>query len=541
MPPHAELLLRNARIVDGSGAPSRTGDVAVSGGKITAVGPKLSVPADAELELGGLALAPGFIDIHTHTDYIQLVEPRSLSKLFDGVTTEVSGNCGFSAFPLSEEARAREAARWEPQGVAVDWTDFAGYRRRQENFGTGINRAFFVGHGFLRGFVVGHANRSPTGPEMERMKAILAREIEAGAIGLSTGLIYPPGCFAERAEIAELCTVVAERGGLYASHIRGEGATLLEAIEEALWICRKSGARTQISHLKASRPQNWHKLDSAFAMIEAARAEGLPVLSDRYPYDATSTGLDQLLPEWAYDGGLEAELARLRDPAALARIRDEMARKYDDDYYGRVLIAWAQDHPELEGKYLTDLAARAGVDPATMAVEILLQTRGACECVFFVLSDENMKRVLAHDYVMVASDAEARATEGPASSGKPHPRAYGTFSRALGRLSRDEGLFTLEEAVRRVTSLPAGQLGFSDRGRIAPGFAADLVVFDPAAVRDHATYLDPHRYSAGFRHIMVNGRLVVRDGCVTDQLPGRILGLGHDPAADPARPRPTER
>ena len=262
------------------------------------------------------------------------------------------------------------------------------------------------------------------------------------------------------------------------------------------------------------------------------------MLSDRYPYDATSTGLDQLLPEWAYEGGLEAELARLRDEASLSRIRQEMAQKYDDDYYRRVLIAWAQDHPEFEGRYLTDLAAEAGVDPASMALRVLLATRGACECVFFVLSEENMKRVLSRDYVMVASDAEARATEGPASAGKPHPRAYGTFSRVLGRLSRDEGLMSLEQAVRRMTSLPARQLGFHDRGRIAPGMAADLVVFDPAAVRDAATYLAPHRYSEGFRHVMVNGRFVLFDGRVTDQLPGRILGLDRGLEAPPALPEP---
>ncbi|MBI3891406.1 MAG: amidohydrolase family protein, partial [Candidatus Wallbacteria bacterium] len=394
-PSTASYLFTGARLVDGTGTPSRLCDVEVRDGRIAAVGPALARSGATVVPLDGLVLAPGFIDIHTHTDYIQLVEPRSLSKLFDGVTTEISGNCGFSAFPLTQEARAREAARWEPQGVRVDWTDFAGYKRRQEEFGTGINRAFFVGHGFLRGFVVGQDNRPPTTEEMSRMKDVLAREMEAGAIGMSTGLIYPPGCFGDRKEIADLCRVVAARGGLYASHIRGEGATLLESIEEALWICRESGVRTQISHLKASRPQNWHKLDSAFESIEAAQAQGLPVLSDRYPYDATSTGLDQLLPEWAYDGGLEAELARLQDPAALASIRREMAGKYDEDYYRRVLIAWAQDHPEFEGRYLTDLAAEARTDPASMAVRVLLATRGACECVFFVLSDENMKRVLS--------------------------------------------------------------------------------------------------------------------------------------------------
>ncbi|MBI3890653.1 MAG: amidohydrolase family protein, partial [Candidatus Wallbacteria bacterium] len=223
-----------------------------------------------------------------------------------------------------------------------------------------------------------------------------------------------------------------------------------------------------------------------------------------------------------------------QDPAALAKIRQEMAGKYDEDYYRRVLIAWAQDHPEFEGRYLADLAAEARTDPASMAVRVLLATRGACECVFFVLSDENMKRVLSRHYVMVASDAEARATEGPASAGKPHPRAYGTFSRALGRLSRDEGLFPLEEAVRRMTSLPASQLGFHDRGRVAPGFAADLAVFDPVAVRDRATYLEPHRYSDGFRHIMVNGHFVLFDGRVTDRLPGRILGLGQRAVAGDA-------
>ncbi len=521
-----DYLLQGARVIDGTGGPSRQVDVTVTAGRITAVSSGQNEPSPGRtIDLSGLVLAPGFIDIHTHSDYLQLVEPRSLSKLLDGVTMEISGNCGFSAFPLTEAARNREAAHWAAAGVTVDWTDFAGYRKRQEDFGTGINRAFFVGHGFLRGFVVGHDDRRASADEMNRMRAVLEREMDAGAIGLSTGLIYPPGCFGDRKEIAELCKIVADLGGLYASHIRGEGATLLDAIEEAIWICRESGARTQISHLKASRPENWHKLDRAFEMIESARAEGLPVLSDRYPYDATSTGLDQLLPEWAYDGGIEAQLARLRNPETVLRIKGEMAKKYDADYYSRVLIASASGHPELDGRRLHEVARERGVDPASAAIDVLLATGGSCESVFFVLSDENMHRVLTHDYVMVASDADARAISGPASSGKPHPRAYGTFSKALGRLSRELGLFSLEEAVRKMTSLPASQLKFNDRGLIAPGMAADLVAFDPLEVIDRATYLDPHRYSSGFRHIMVNGRFVVQHGEITDDLPGRILTL----------------
>jgi N-acyl-D-amino-acid deacylase len=518
-----EHLFRNAMVIDGSGRSAWRGDVAVSAGRISALGPGLAETAETEHDLDGLVLAPGFIDIHTHTDYIQFAEPRSLSKLRDGVTTEVSGNCGFSAFPLSEELRRREQERWAPLGIQVDWTDFRGYKQRLEARRTGINRLFYVGHGFLRACVLGHANRRATEVEMAKMKQLLGREMDAGAIGLSTGLIYPPGCYAKREELAELCGVVAKKGGLYASHMRGEGATLLDALEETLWICQESGARTQLSHLKASRPENWPKLDRAFAMIEYARSEGLPVMADRYPYDATSTGLDQLLPDWAYEGGVEAELTRLQDPAAIEKIRESMAKRFDDDYYGRVLIAGAEGHPELDGRRLTEVAAERGTDPASAAVQVLLETRGQCECVFFVLSEQNMRRVLAKDYVMVASDAESRAIEGPASAGKPHPRAYGTFARVLGRLSRDEGLLPLEEAIHKMTALPARQLGLADRGLVAPGFVADLTVFDPARVLDRATYVEPHHYSDGIVHVMVGGRFVLQNGEVTEELPGRVL------------------
>lgn len=516
-------LFRNATVIDGSGQRAWRGDVGVSAGRISAVGSSLDESAEHEHDLEGLVLAPGFIDIHTHTDYIQFAEPRSLSKLRDGVTTEVSGNCGFSAFPLSEELRKRESERWNPVGVQVDWTDFRGYKQRLEARGTAINRLFYVGHGFLRACVVGQGNRLATEVEMTRMKQLLAREMDAGAIGLSTGLIYSPGCYAKRDELAELCGVVAKRGGLYASHMRGEGATLLDAIEETLWICQESGVRTQISHLKASRPENWPKLDRAFAMIEYARSEGLPVMADRYPYDATSTGLDQLLPDWAYEGGVEAELKRLREPSSVEKILASMATRFDDDYYGRVLIAGAEGRPELDGRRLTEVAAERGLDPARAAVQVLLETRGQCECVFFVLSEQNMRRVLSKDYVMVASDAESRATEGPASAGKPHPRAYGTFARVLGRLSRDEGLLPLELAVHKMTALPARQLGLADRGVVASGMVADLTVFDPERVLDRATYVEPHHYSDGIVHVMVGGRFALESGKVTEELPGRVL------------------
>ncbi|MBI4870360.1 MAG: D-aminoacylase [Candidatus Riflebacteria bacterium] len=526
-----DLLFRNALLVDGTGAPPRPADVGVEKGRIAAVGDRLASEAATVVELDGLVLAPGFIDLHTHSDYWHLVEPFSLSKLHEGVTTDVSGNCGFSPFPLDETARAREAARWKPLGVTVDWSDFASYRRRCEQVGLGINHAFFVGHGALRAHVVGHVDRPATASELGRMKELLARELNAGAIGLSTGLIYAPGCFAGREEIASLCEVVVRRGGLYASHIRGEGATLLEAIQEALWICQESGVRTQISHLKASRPQNWPKLDRALALIEYAQSEGLPVMADRYPYEATSAGVDQLLPEWAYEGGLQAELARLDEPRAVHRIREEMAHKFDADYYSRVQIADAAGHPELNGRRLDEFAAERGLEPDLAVFELLRLTQGRCECVYFVLSEQNMRRVLSREYVMVASDAEARATVGPASQGLPHPRAYGTFARVLGRLSRDEGLFPLEEAVRKMTSLSADQLGLTDRGRIAPGLAADLASFDPARILDRATYTDPHRYSEGVVHVVVNGRLVLRDGQPTGERPGRILT-----AKGPARP-----
>ncbi len=519
-----DLLLASATVVDGSGGPARRADVGIAGDRIVAVGPEVGLTpagrAAPRVDLAGLALAPGFVDIHTHSDYQPLVDPSGGSRVGDGITLEISGNCGFSPFPLCEEEAAEEA-RALP-GLTVDWRDFDQYLDRLERKGMGLSRAWLVGHGTLRSWAMGRVDRRPTPGELSAMEAELDRCLERGALGFSTGLIYSPGCFAEPAEIEALARVVARHGKLYASHIRGEGDTLLEAIDEVLAVARATGVRTQVSHLKASKPQNWHKLPLAIARIEAARAEGLDVMADRYPYTATSTGLTAILPDRALVGGREAIARRCRGPER-AELAADLARRYPPDYWGRITVATMgpADLPEVLGRTVAEVAEARGMSPAETALDLVAESTAASECVYHVLDEEGLAEVLRRPWVFIGSDGSALSAEGPLSIGHPHPRSFGTFARVLGRYVRELGILSLEDAVWRMTRGPADRVGLSDRGRIEAGAVADLVAFDPATVTDRATYQDPKRYSAGIHRVWVSGTEVLGPGGPTGALPGR--------------------
>lgn len=527
-----EWTIRGARLLDDR-HDRDPADVRVRNGRIERIAPQLE-PAANDLDAGGLVLAPGFIDIHCHSDFASLVYPRAESKVMAGVTTDVSGNCGASPFPLVGEFRARRQAEWQRHGLTLDWRSAEEYFDRVEGSPCSVNRAVLVGHGAIRAAVVGYADRRASADELEAMCRLLAEGLDAGAWGLSSGLIYPPGCYADADELATLARCAADAGAYYASHIRSEGDRLLEAIDEFLDVVRRAGVRGQLSHLKASGAANWRKMPEAIRRLRDARADGLAVAADRYPYLASMTDLDSLLlPNWAVEGGRDEELARLADPSTRRRLADEITHRHPEpDYFERILIAavTARRSQDAVGKTLRQMAETAGRDPLDVAFDLIIEHQAQVSATYFSMSEENLRDILAEPYVAVGSDAALRRlpdlTDGRRPRGLSHPRAYGTAGRFLGTYVRDVGLMDWQEGIRRLTSLPADILGLPDRGRLAEGAWADLVLFDPDTVGDRATYKRPWVTPAGIRHVFVSGEPVVTDGRHTGAVPGRVLRRG---------------
>jgi N-acyl-D-amino-acid deacylase len=525
-----DLTIRGGELLDASGL--RRGDLLLSGGRIRRVAPELP-PAVQDLGAAGLAVSPGFIDIHCHSEFSAFVYPRAESKVLAGVTTDVSGNCGASPFPLVGEYRDRRQAEWRHHGLTLDWQSPKEYFARADAALSSINRAMLAGHGAIRAAVVGYSDRPTDAAERRTMRRLLDEALDAGAFGLSSGLIYPPGCYADVEELADLARGVAAAGGYYTSHIRSEGDRLLEAIDEFLEVLRRSGARGQLSHLKASGAANWHKTAEAVRRLRAARAEGLAVTADRYPYLASMTDLDSLLlPNWAVEGGRQEELARLADPATRRRLADDISTRHPEaDYFERILIASVSpDGPrEAVGKTLAALAREAGRDPIEAAFDLIAATNTQATATYFSMSEENLRDILREPYVAIGSDASLRhmpADGRIGAGGLAHPRAYGTPARFLGTYVRDQGLMDWPEGIARLTSLPAQVVGLKDRGRLAEGAWADLVVFSRQEIADRATYDRPWAAPAGIRHVFVNGERVVAAGAHTGATPGRVLRRG---------------
>jgi len=524
--------IRGAELLDDTHDLVRA-DVEVADGRIARLAPALE-PAERDLDAAGLTLSPGFIDIHCHSEFAAFVYPRAESKVLAGVTTDVSGNCGASPFPLVGEFLARRQAEWQPRGLAIDWSTADAYYARAEAAPSSVNRALLAGHGAVRAAVVGYADRPTTADERAAMRRLMDEALEAGAFGLSSGLIYPPGCYADVEELADLARVVAAADGVYASHIRHEGAGLLEAVAEFLEIVRRSGVRGQLSHLKASGRDNWPKAARAVDLLRRARDEGLRVSADRYPYLSSMTSLDVfLLPNWAFEGGRDAQQARLADPAACRRIADEFRAAHPDrEFFTRLTIAAVHpDRPQdAVGKTLAALGEEAGRNPLDVGLDLLRDHDGQVDVTYASMSEENLRLILAEPYVAIGSDAGLRHLPLPRAGGRPrglaHPRAYGTAGRFLGTYVRDGGLMDWQEGIRRLTSLPADIIGLAGRGRLVEGAWADLVLFDRATVADRATYHDPWHTPAGIRHVFVNGERVVADGTHTGATPGRVLRRG---------------
>jgi N-acyl-D-amino-acid deacylase len=530
-----DLVIRGGVVYDGSGRPGRAADVAVQGDRVAAVVPPGTAAGRATVDAAGLAVAPGFINMLSWSTESLLVDGRSQSEIRQGVTTQIFGE-GSSMGPLNEEMKRRMIASQGDLKFDVTWTTLAEYLQTLERRGVSQNVASFVGATTVREHVVGLADRAPTPAELDRMRALVRQEMEAGALGVGSSLIYAPAFYASTEELVELCKVAAAFGGMYISHIRSEGNRLLEAVDELIRISREAGIPAEIYHLKAAGEANWPKLDQAIAKIEAARREGLRITADMYTYTAGATGLDAAMPPWALDGGYEALYARLRDPAARAKIRAAIETP-SDDWENLYLAAGSADRvllvefrsealKPLTGRSLAEVARMRGKPPAEVIMDLVLEDQSRVGAVYFMMSEDNLKKQIRLPWVSFGSDAASMAPEEPFIRSSAHPRAYGNFARLLGKYVREERVIPLEEAIRRLTSLPATNLRLDGRGTLAPGAFADIVVFDPAAIADRATFEKPHQYAVGVRHVFVNGVQVLKDGEHTGAKPGRALRRG---------------
>jgi N-acyl-D-amino-acid deacylase len=522
-----DLVIVGATVYDGSGGPPFQGEVGISGGEIRALGRVARSRGAAVVEAKGMAVSPGFIDVHDHTDVGLLVNPRAESAVRQGVTTVVSGNCGGSPFPLTDadvEDMRRSLA--EDYGLEGGWKDVRGFFGRLEQAGIALNYATLVGHGSVRAAAMGHGDRPASASELDRMKALVAESMAGGAVGLSSGLEYTPGSFAPTEELIELCRIAAKTGGIYATHMRDEESEVLEAVDEALRIAKESPIRLQISHLKIGEAANWPKIDALMAKLEGARAAGIDFRCDRYPYIAGATSLNLLFPMWAREGVSADFVARLMDPKLDRRLREalsEQERRYGS--WDKILISEVvtDKNRAVEGMSVLDAAAKAGKASYDFMRDLLIEESGRVGMISFYGNEDVLKRILGYSLVGVGADSEAVAPYGPLSKGKPHPRYYGTFPRILGKYVREEKIVPLEEMIRKITAMPAGQLGFVRRGQLKIGWAADICVFDPDRVIDKATFKDPAVYPAGIRQVIVNGKIVVDEGAHSGRLPGRVL------------------
>ena len=517
-----DLVIRNGMVLNGTGNPWYYADVGVNGDTIACIG-RIKGKAGRVIDASGHIVAPGFIDIHSHSDMPILIDPMAQSKIRQGVTTEVIGQCGTSAAPMYEsyrEYRNTYSRNTVPEDFKFDWTTMRSYMERLERQGTAVNIAPVVGHGTVRANVLGYENREPTEAELEAMKSHVRDALEDGAWGMSTGLIYPPSVYGKQPEITELAKVVAEYDGVYFSHIRGEGETLLEAITEACEIGRDSGTPVQIAHFKASGVKNWGKTKESLALVEKYRGMGVDVTFDQYPYIASSTGLTALLPHWAHEGGATKMLDVLKDPVRLAKIKDELRLNYTWD---KILVTNAKNNPQYNGKNLQAIAEMMNLNPFDAYVKLLILENTQVPSVMFGMHEDDVRRVMRSPYGMVGSDGSALSPTGIWENTVPHPRLYGTFPRVIGHYARDEGVLPLQEAVRKMTGAPAQKLGFKDRGFLREGYKADITVFNPDTVLDVATFTDPQRYPAGIPYVIVNGTIVVSEGEHTGELPGRAL------------------
>jgi dihydroorotase/N-acyl-D-amino-acid deacylase len=522
-----DLVFAGGRVVDGAGAPWFRADVGVVGDRIAAVGDLSHARARRRVDATRLVVAPGFIDMLGQSEYNVLVDPRAASKITQGITTEITGE-GSSIAPTNARMIAEGKDTWDRYGVTPDWTTLDGYWKAFERARPTINLGTFVGAGGVRDLVIGKQNRPPTPAELAAMEAAVARAMQDGALGLSTSLIYVPDSFARTEEIVALAKVAARYGGTYITHQRNEGDAIDESLDEVFRVAREARIPTEIYHLKTSGRPNWGRMPQVLKRIEQARAQGLDVSADQYPWTASANSLDASLPLWVREGGHDALLARLQDPATRFRVREDFLKERDDWNQGgaAAILITSVLNPALkkyEGKTLEEIARDEKKDALDALLDIVIADRANTTRVTFSMSEEDVKAALRHPLVSMCTDSGASAEDGIFSQEKSHPRAWGSATRILGQYVREERVLPLEEAVRKMTSLPAARMRLLDRGILRPGMAADIVAFDPDTVRDLSSYADPLHYSEGVSYVAVNGQLVVDGGKITSARPGRPL------------------
>jgi len=521
-----DIIIKNGNVIDGTGSAVSILDIGIRCGVITVAGRIDEAAANEVFNAQDFIICPGFIDIHSHSDFNLLIDPPARSKILQGVTTEVCGNCGLSGAPLMGKAKEQRRKSLTGMGLDLKWSSTEEYfdlLRAKHLIG---NVVPLVGHGNLRGSIIGYENQEPTKKELDSMSGLLREALDAGAWGLSSGLFYPPGAYAADWELTELARITARYGGIYASHIRSEEDRVVEAVAEALATGRKSGAAVQISHLKTMGEKNWGKLPQIFELIEEAISTGMDVTADRYPYTAAATDLDALLPAWACEGGIDAELERLRDKELQERIfAFIVSGRKPAELFDRIRISrvFSERNKDLEGRTVTEAAGLRGQGIQDFFFSLLMDEKTRIDALFFTMSEDNLQSILRRDYVMIGSDAAAWDTEGPLGQGKPHPRSFGAFPRVLRKYVMEDRVLELEQAIHKMTGQPALKLGLPGRGLLRPGYTADLVIFDARAIKDCATYDHPGLFPDGICRVMVNGTWVVKDGQITGERPGIVL------------------
>lgn len=529
--PDFDIIIRSGTIYDGSGGQPFIGDVAIRGDEIVAVGPRLTGAARIVLDANGKAVSPGFINMLAHPEESLFADGRALSDLAQGVTLEVIGEDSMG--PLTPLMQHNMRQRQGDIRFPVTWRTFGGYMETLERRGIAPNIAAFVGAGTVRTNVLGERDVQPTLAQLAAMRGLVRKAMEEGAVGLTTALMYSPNTYARTPELITLAKVSAQCGGIYSAHVRNEGDRLIQAIDETIDIAKASGAPAHIYHFKQSGPDNWPKLDTAIARVNAARGQGVRITADMYTYTASATGLDAAMPPWVQDGGLEQWIKRLRNPAIRARVAQEMRDAHPngwDNAYGQAgaagVLLLAFKNPALKpltGKTLAEVARMRGQNPEETAMDLVAEDGTRVGVSYRVMTEANLRREIQLPWMMFDSDAGAPAPQGVFLLSNPHPRAYGNFARLLGKYVRDEKLISLPEAIRRLTSLPATTLALSGRGSIKPGNFADVVVFDPATIQDHATFPKPHQLATGVSDVLVNGRFALRTGQPTGSPTGRFV------------------
>src|SRR5437870_1419554 len=527
-----DIVIKGGTVYDGTGGEGHITDVAIRGDRIAGVGDFAKASAKKTIDARGLAVAPGFINMLSWSNESLIQDGRSQSEIRQGVTTEIMGE-GESMGPLNDRMKARIVREQTDIKFEIKWNALAEYLRYLEQHGISCNVASFLGAATVREYVIGYEDKQPTPQQLDKMRELVRNEMEAGALGIGTALIYPPAFYAKTEEIIELCKVAAKYKGKYISHMRSEGNQLFESFDELLRIAREANIPAELYHIKAAGQKNWGKIDSLLSRIESVQKEGLNVRANMYTYTAGATGLDACFPPWTEDGGYPALFKRLRDPATREKIKAEV--KIDSDQWENLYLATgspdkillvafkSEKLKPLTGKTLAEVAKMRGKDPIDTAMDLVAEDESRVGTVYFMMSEGNVKKEIAKPWISFGSDEASEAPEGVFLKSNPHPRAYGNFARVLGKYVRDEKVITLPEAIRRLSALPATNLGLDHRGFLKEGMFADVVVFDPATIADHATFEKPHQYATGVQHVFVNGVQVIKDGEHTNAKPGRAL------------------